>query len=183
MKKALLVVLALVLVAALSVGLTMAYLTSQDTVTNTFTVGKVEITLDEAKVTEYGVKVDGASRVDKNTYKLIPGHTYVKDPTVHVTEGSEPCYVFVKVENSISAVTENIVMAAGWTGLSGETGVYYKTWAPGDDTDLVVFSEFKVKNDAILTGVTNADAITVTAYAVQADTFTDAADAWEKAGF
>ncbi|MBQ2690781.1 MAG: hypothetical protein IJF53_01345 [Clostridia bacterium] len=83
-KKALLMTLCAVMLVAASVMGTMAYLTSTTgVVTNTFTVGKVGITLDEAKVTEYGVK-DGDTRVMANTYKLVPGHTYVKDPTVHV---------------------------------------------------------------------------------------------------
>lgn len=55
MKKTLTVIIALVLVVVMSVAGTVAYLTSSDTVTNTFTVGNVEITLDEAKVDEYGV--------------------------------------------------------------------------------------------------------------------------------
>ena len=102
-------VLALVLCAALlvagSVAATLAYLTSKtEVVTNTFTVGSLSITLDEAKVTEYGVAVPGENRVMANAYKLIPGHNYLKDPTVHVAKGSEECYVFVKVENGIAAL-------------------------------------------------------------------------------
>lgn len=38
------------LIAAASVLGTLAYLTARDTVTNTFTVGQVDIKLDEAKV-------------------------------------------------------------------------------------------------------------------------------------
>ncbi|MBQ3062404.1 MAG: hypothetical protein IJD03_01960, partial [Clostridia bacterium] len=94
-KKALLMTLCAVMLVAASVMGTMAYLTSTTgVVTNTFTVGKVGITLDEAKVTEYGVK-DGDTRVMANTYKLVPGHTYVKDPTVHVAADSEESYLFV----------------------------------------------------------------------------------------
>ena len=114
-KRVLLIVLAMVLVAALSVGLTLAYLTSHDEVVNTFTVGQVNITLDEAVVNQYGEPVDANGNVvasvnaahrsngngtvdgDGNIltygYKLIPGHTYVKDPTVTVVDGSEPSYV------------------------------------------------------------------------------------------
>ena len=46
---------ALLLVAAGVFG-TLAYLTGTDTVNNTFTVGNVKITLDEAKVTTDGTK-------------------------------------------------------------------------------------------------------------------------------
>lgn len=95
--KALLLTLCAVLLVAASVLGTMAYLTSTDTVTNTFTVGKVEIKLDEAKVTADGIPVEGAARVTENSYKLMPGNTYTKDPTVTVLNGSETSYVRMKV--------------------------------------------------------------------------------------
>ena len=47
-RKILVSLAALALVAAISIGGTLAYLTSQDQVTNTFTVGNIKITLDEA---------------------------------------------------------------------------------------------------------------------------------------
>ena len=95
--KALLLTLCAVLLVAASVLGTMAYLTSTDKVENTFTVGNVAITLDEAKVTEDGKLVTPAERVKANNYKLMPGHTYTKDPTVTVKAGSESSYVRMKV--------------------------------------------------------------------------------------
>lgn len=95
--KALLLTLCAVLLVAASVLGTMAYLTSTDTVTNTFTVGKVEIKLDEAKVNADGIPEEGAARVQANSYKLMPGTTYTKDPTVTVKAGSEESYVRMKV--------------------------------------------------------------------------------------
>lgn len=90
--KALLLTLCAVLLVAASVLGTMAYLTSSDTVTNTFTVGKVEIKLDETDVTN-----PTGPRVQANSYKLMPGTTYTKDPTVTVKAGSEESYVRMKV--------------------------------------------------------------------------------------
>lgn len=90
--KALLLTLCAVLLIAASVLGTMAYLTSTDTVTNTFTVGKVEIKLDETDVTN-----PNGPRVKANSYKLMPGTTYTKDPTVTVKAGSEESYVRMKV--------------------------------------------------------------------------------------
>ena len=95
--KALLLTLCAVLLVAASVLGTMAYLTSSAEVKNTFTVGKVEIKLDEAKVTADGIPVEGAARVTANSYKLMPGTTYTKDPTVTVKAGSEESYVRMKV--------------------------------------------------------------------------------------
>lgn len=95
--KALLLTLCAVLLVAASVLGTMAYLTSTAKVENTFTIGKVEIKLDEAKVTADGIPVEGADRVTANSYKLMPGTTYTKDPTVTVKAGSEESYVRMKV--------------------------------------------------------------------------------------
>ena len=95
--KALLLTLCAVLLVAASVMGTMAYLTSTDEVNNTFTVGNVKITLDEAKVNTDGTPVTPAERVKANEYKLLPGHTYTKDPTVTVKAVSESSYIRLKV--------------------------------------------------------------------------------------
>ena len=95
--KALLLSLCAVLLVAATVFTTVAYLTSKDDVKNTFTIGKVNIKLDEAKVDETGNAIEGADRVKENSYKLLPGHTYTKDPTVTVLKGSEEAYVRMKV--------------------------------------------------------------------------------------
>ena len=105
--KALLLTLCAVLLIAASVLGTMAYLTSTDTVTNTFTVGKVEIKLDETDVTN-----PTGSRVQANSYKLMPGTTYTKDPTVTVKAGSEESYVRMKVTfNNAAALMEMLPSA------------------------------------------------------------------------
>ena len=90
--KALLLTLCAVLLVAASVLGTMAYLTSTAKVENTFTIGKVEITLDETDVTN-----PNGPRVTANSYKLMPGRTYTKDPTVTVLNGSDAAYVRMKV--------------------------------------------------------------------------------------
>ena len=114
MKKKLMTVLALVLVIAMSVVGTYAYLTSHDTVTNTFTVGNVQIKLDEAAANADGslvYKDDGqtlADRVKANDYKLLPGHKYNKDPMVTVLKGSESSYVKMTVTFSKAAELDAI---------------------------------------------------------------------------
>lgn len=95
--KALLLTLCAVLLVAASVLGTMAYLTSTDEVTNTFTVGEVKIKLDEAKANPDGSLVANADRVKANEYKLLPGHTYNKDPMVTVLSDSESSYVKMTV--------------------------------------------------------------------------------------
>lgn len=198
MKKKLMTALALVLVVAMSVAGTYAYLTSQDSVTNTFTVGQVAITLDEQDTDN---STPDANRDKANAYHILPGHTYVKDPTVHVNPVSEDSYIFVKVENGITnfeAASSNEqdgykniaaqITANGWTALTGVDNVYYKfytksTPAPTTATNLVVFSNFKIADNA--NDVNDWDSISatttqinVTAYAVQADGFESASAAW-----
>lgn len=90
--KVLITILCAVLLVTVSVLGTLAYLTSQDEVVNTFTIGKVKIELDEAKVNLDGT-IDGTDRVTQNTYHLVPGQTYVKDPTMTVKADSEDSYV------------------------------------------------------------------------------------------
>lgn len=104
-KKKILVALAafvcVIAVAAISVLSTIAYFTSSAVVTNTFTIGSVGITMNESKVTKEGVRVEGAARVEGNSYHLVPGHTYVKDPIITVKASSEQSYLFVLVRNDL----------------------------------------------------------------------------------
>ena len=220
-RKILLMAACAVLLVCISVGATVAYLTSTDSVTNTFTVGNIQIKLDEAatntageplklikdeqgNVTESEVveNVADATRVKANVYKLMPGHEYTKDPTIRVAEGSENCYLFVKVDNQITAIekagTTTIAKQMennGWVALTGAnnaTNVYYLTTKTENgtvvakldnaNTNPVVFEKFVLADDA---DTTNANAnyatkkVTVTAYAVQADGFDDAKAAWD----
>ena len=198
MKKTLTVLLALVLVIAMSVAGTMAYLTSKDEVVNTFTVGKVAITLDEADVDEYGAAVTPAARVDENTYKLIPGHSYTKDPTIHVTAGSEDCYLFVKVVNGIkdyeaagNTTIADQMEANGWKVVNATNGtyVYAKTTGAKDvvaaGSNVPVFANFTIADNANITASGSALDVVVTAYAVQAEGFAEKTPAqiWTAANF
>ena len=103
LRRALLLVASAVLLVCVSVGATLAYLTDDDSVKNTFTVGKVEINLDETSVDENG-KSDGNRTETGNGYNLLPGQEYDKDPTVTVKANSEDCYVRIKV--TVSNITE-----------------------------------------------------------------------------
>jgi len=194
--KALLMTLCAVLLVAASVLGTMAYLTSTTgPVTNTFSIGKINITLDEAPVNVYGEVVEGARRTE-NQYKLVPGHTYTKDPTVHVTaENSENSWIFLKVVNGISAFEADTkiadqITAKGWTKLEGVNGVdnvYYREYDKDSAVkNFVVFDKFTIAQNAeTIDGwdtATNAN-ITITAYAVQQDGFATAKAAWDAAKF
>ena len=87
-KKTILVAaIAVMLVAALVVGGTLAYFTDKSgPKVNTFTVGNVAIDLDEP------------SWKENESHTLLPGASYAKDPTITVKEGSQDAYVFLKLD-------------------------------------------------------------------------------------
>lgn len=205
LKKAALLLCSAVLLVCISIGATVAYLTSTDTVTNTFTVGNVQITLDEAKVkTDGTLDTSTTARVQKNSYKLMPGHEYKKDPTIHVDANSEDCWLFVKVENGIAAIEDqtNTIAAQmatnGWELVSGTNNIYAYTSTVTGGNNVKVFESFKISN-AVVGGAkptSSADApvdnnkylgeyenktIVITAYAIQADGFDTAKAAWDAA--
>ncbi len=183
--KALLLTLCAALLVCATVLATMAFLTDTATVTNTFTVGNVDITLDEAVVDEDGQATETRAETG-NSYKLIPGKTYTKDPTIHVATGSEDCWLFVKLENGLVNITdattiEDQMTANGWTVIDDTKNIYAYRSIASADTDVVVFNTFTLAKDAAVEDYETAE-IVVTAYAVQADGFTSAADAWAAAG-
>lgn len=195
MKKALLLVLCAALLVSATVFGTLAYLTDSEAVTNTFTIGKIKLTLDEAPVDPNGDAIEGEDRVQENDYHLLPGHDYDKDPIVHVKNDSENSYVFITVENGIAAIESKEagyksiaqqILDNGWTLLDGETNVYYKEWfkpeAPVDEyTDLPVFASFKIDGTSVTADVLadyEGAEVNITAYAIQRDVFANAAEAW-----
>ena len=206
--KALLVTLSAVALVVATIFGTMAYFTDQEAVINTFTIGQVDITLDELDTDQDDNKkdnkdytVDGeiVTRDKANKYHLIPGQSYDKDPTVHIQKGSEDCWVFVKVENGIQDIIEieafeKQIADNGWVMREGKNVYAYKEKASANE-DLKVFNSFTVKGDEVdssANGNTVEDGqydletykdknITVTAYAVQAAGFDTALDAWNAA--
>lgn len=160
-KKTLTLFLALALALVGIIGGTMAWLTAQTPeIVNTFTDSDINITLEETK----------------EDFKMVPGYTIEKDPVVTVEEGSEKCYLFVKLEESEnfdSFLTYE--MADGWTALDGVDNVYYRTV----DTDDMGTPYSVLKDDQVtvlgsvtkemMNALTDATypTLTVTAYASQ----------------
>lgn len=185
LRKILLTICSAMLLVCLSVGATVAYLTSTDEVKNTFTVGNVAITLDETDVDD---STPNADRDKANSYKLLPGHEYTKDPIVHVASTSEDCYLFVKVVNEITAIEDSAntvasqMAAKGWKAVVGQTGLYVYVGTAADaanplavtaGSNVAVFEKIKIAStvdNTTLAGYANKT-ITVTAYAVQKDGF------------
>lgn len=204
--KALLLTLCAVLLVTASMLGTMAYLTSTDEVKNTFTVGQVKITLDEAKVDENGKPVEGAARVTANSYKLLPGHTYTKDPTVTVKKGSESSYVRMLVTVTFDKPLTDEKLATNLDSIfTGYNAANWNRNAKNTETEkgkTIITYEYRYnekvsaatednKLPALFTGIqvpgdwTNADLaalggiqINIVAQAIQADGFDTEAAAW-----
>lgn len=206
--KALALSLSAVLLVGASVFGTMAYLTSTEVVENTFTVGKVALNLDEAAVKPDGTyETDINQRVeDGNEYHLMPGHTYIKDPTVTVKENSESSYIRMKVTINEQADLDTIFAPDGlpldtffegfdnnkWSYIGDTKDTandariyefrYYKTVAaPTEDVKLEALFQ-KIKVPETVTGeqletITDLK-IKVVAEAIQADGFADDDAAW-----
>lgn len=101
---ALLTFAALTLVVV-TVFVTIAYLTASSAVSNVFTVGNVGITMFESKVDSYtGEPLDPVIEVDANSYHLVPGQNYTKDPTIRITSKEDSMYLFVKSSNQIRKI-------------------------------------------------------------------------------
>lgn len=170
-KKTLALVLALTLLVAGVVGGTLAWLTDQTAeVKNTFTVGDINIGLTETTT----------------DYKMVPGNTIAKDPTVTVKANSEACWLFVKVTESENLDTFiTYAIAEGWTALPGVDGVYYREVpaSAADQTFSVLAGDaVTVKSDVtrtmLETAKTDAPTLTFQAYAIQKDHFATADAAW-----
>ena len=203
--KALLLALCAVLLVAASVLGTMAYLTSQDQVTNTFTVGSVSIKLDEAQVNKDGTYVNGhGTRVKANEYHLLPGHAYYKDPTVTVLKGSEESYIrmlvtineqndldaiFAPTGADLTSIFGNV--SSDWTLVketenNDDTRTYefrYKETVAAPNADVILDDLFET---ITVPGTITAEQlatiqglrITIVANAIQADGFANADAAW-----
>lgn len=122
-KKIVALLLCAVLLIGASVVGTVAYLTSQDEVVNTFTVGQVDIELHE---TNEETRENGT--VGLNLH-LLPGIPVDKDPTVTVLKDSEDCYVRVKVTVELPHWTTDAAKAAGWMSEEQEFAEVFGTWA------------------------------------------------------
>ncbi len=194
-KKTFIIALCLALVVAFAAGGAIAWLTdTTETVENTFTVGNVKLDLYEHDAADNNKEVKALS------FKMIPGTTAAKDPTVEVQKGSEECYVFVKIteeNNTLSNSRGKFVdytVANTWTALDGVPGVYYyNTTVTATDADVplkvlvndtVSFNEDIEQSDmdAITADTTKAPKLNFVAYAVQAEGSKDAAEAWAKIG-
>lgn len=206
-KKILVIALTVAMAAILAIGGSLAYFTDNKTATNTFTMGNVQIKLDETDI-----KNPEGDRVTKNEYDVYPGAEVTKDPIVHNT-GANGAYIraTVNVSNWMNLVAAyypdfketfpNDGYKAALNLLVGELG---EGWSvvdveAGDTFTIGQFdAKFVLKYDGVLAsgadttamfqkvivpaGIDNANAdsfkeIKIVAQAIQADGF----KTWEDA--
>lgn len=204
-KKLILLLTTVILIGALAVGTTYAFLTDKEAAKNTFTIGNVAIRLDEAPVVmdEEGNyiadpdKTKETDRVKTNSYTFFPGQTLFKDPRVTVENGSEKCWVFIKVEGT-EGIREYLtfdIKKDTWQELKdkdGKTvpGVYYQVVAKNEeentylgilDGDEVSVSEEVTKGK--MKALANNLGLKFSAYACQLNGFYDATKSAEENAF
>jgi hypothetical protein len=178
MKKTLLTIILTVVVCFAVVGSTFAWLMDKtDTITNTFTVGNVDIELTET------------ANLD---LKMVPGKVIKKDPKVTVKANSEACWLFVKVveTNNLFDTDKKFVtytIGTNWTALADNPGVYYievdETAAKTDVAYGVLLNDQVIINtvataDHFEAARTAQPTLAFTAYAVQREGINNVADAW-----
>ena len=188
-KKITLTVICAVLSCVCLIGTTFAWLTDKTgTVTNTFTVGNVDIDLSETTGT---------------TYKMVPGAEINKDPKVTVVGGSEACWLFVKIvetNNTFNTDQKFISYTKGsaWTLHSTSTvdgvttSIYYIKVDANPSTGTVDAVNYPVLDGNMVTvnsaatatdlaaAETNKPTLAFTAYAIQQSGFDNVTDAWNE---
>lgn len=192
-------VLAVMLICALTVVGTMAYLT-RDTgpVTNTFVAADLinptsgVFTLNESPATESSTAVGeytldtAATKVTTNTYAhVVPGTTLPKDPTITVSGLGANAWLFLEVLDA-TPTTITYTMNTGWTELTGahapNGGTIY-AWnaalAPAAAAQTFkVLSDDTLTVDAAYEGQTTDQTLTFYGYLTQAAGFDTASAAW-----
>lgn len=157
-KKPLIAVIAIVTVCLFAAGGTLAWLFAvSDPVENTFTVGDINIVLNEALADENGQAVPDADRVTENSYHIYPGAQFDKDPMATVLEGSEPCYVFICVDNGLSLAdgTEVSVLDIydDWEAIATDGSKTLYLYAPAQASGIVNAADADVALPPIFTQV------------------------------
>lgn len=160
MKKKIALLMAVVMLFGATVAGTLAWLKdTTDPVTNTFTVGDINISLEETWNTDSD---DEGTEPDYWTAKMIPGSVYAKDPVVTVEPNSEKSYVFIEVKEANNEITvdgvkvdpivmyeDNLVAGEGFTKYSETTaeGVTTTVYVKVVDATTTTAVEFQILTD------------------------------------
>lgn len=155
-RKAIFCIFSLALVACISIGATLAWLTSStDSIVNTFTVGKITLTLDEAKTVRNVVQGDERTS-EGNEYVLYKDAVLPKDPTVTVGSESQACYVFMscKISDELKDITDINFDTTHWLSVGDDVYVYSDN---GETATIVSYNTEAQKLPSLFTTVTVID--------------------------
>lgn len=195
-RKLTVVLLSVILVLCCTIGGSLAWLMdTSNTVTNTFTVGDIDIVLKEHSLVNGVLSGKEVEANIEDTYKILPGTTQPKDPFVRFTKESEACWLFVKIDeenNTVAGKNYKYVtytVDSAWKSVEGTTNVYYIDLTNGGlvnaRTEKNILADLQVSYSSELTkedlnSVTdnNEPQLIFTAYAVQKEAANDAAAAW-----
>ena len=196
-RKFLLAAVALLLV--FGIGSTIAFLTDTDTKTNTFTIGGVDIELNETAFDSgYGTTPTA----------LVPGETVTKDPKITNTSTTNPAYVFMKVVSPCTTgspavelfdYTNTPGVNTGWelmtngTCTSGSITRIYSystsgTMQPlnaGSSTPTLFVGDTLTLNTAVTGNLPGTTDIVITGYGVQVEGLSSSTNSvvWSTANF
>ncbi|MEA4966211.1 MAG: TasA family protein [Oscillospiraceae bacterium] len=187
-KNLLTILVAVALVAALAVGATLAYFTDKDSASNTFTMGKVAIDLQESDNGETWVE-DGLEYTG-----VMPGNTETKIAKVTVADDSSNCYLQIQAvitsadlsAEDLASITDQVVAAIGsdWTVVQAGntlTCTYNTELAANDAVTLFSSIEFPTTFGNSFAG--KSFGIELNAYAIQAANMTLDTAAWDYTTF
>lgn len=151
---------------------TVAFLTDRTQITNVFTIGNVQIKLDETDVNLNGEPIpdpetnEPVRKAEGNEYHLVPGKNYVKDPAVTILGGGEDTFVrmIVRITDAadIAAVKADLeaeyaadfpngVQLADYVGeYDGETWIFQGMTTDAEKNEMVLeFRYFEVVKAAV----------------------------------
>lgn len=191
-KRILLSVLALALVAALSVGATLAFMSAEDTrVINNFSFGSISVQIEEEVPTGLPGTVQ-AARVGKGVSytKVTPGVTLTKQPAVSVNTDVK-AYVFINVSGfdanlTCDGINDTWTPATKMVGdqevslVDGNgNGIYYQIVEANNAMTFVDYAFESVTVSSTCTGDEALPTVYIDVFAIQFDNITlpDACDA------
>lgn len=181
--KSIIITASLVIVLAIVIGTTYAWLSSKTTLlSNTFTYGDINISIIESDTNDE----DGDSST--NSYVIMPGANITKDTKVIVESGSEDCYLFIKI-NKANDFDKYMTYSVEdkWIKLDGYEDVFYiEVDKKIEDQTFKVLKDDVIKVNSELTYADINDieiypTMTISAYAVQRNENMDAIDSPIKA--
>ncbi len=204
MKKRKTMIAAIILLLVFIVGGAIAYFTDTDDVTNTFTIGDVDIEVEES-LWEALTDTD-SNGIPDDAQDMMPGESVAKDPKINNLSTTNPAYVFMKVEAPCTTDTPGVELfpytadTTHWYLITNGTctnGTITRIYAYGTSsamTALAAQGSTETLFDSVtllstLTGTenginTNLDMV-ITGYAIQSEgiTSTSPSAVWTAANF